>query len=68
MADRLKISVSEKVELDPIWSMQHGLVHGVEVDPTVMHLPADINDCDLLPDEDVDTPRIRARTVRIDIC
>lgn len=65
MADRLKISVSEKVELDPIWSMQHGLVHGVEVDPTVMHLPADINDCDLLQDEDVDEPKIYGRTVRI---
>lgn len=48
--------------------MQHGLVHGVEVDPSVMQLPADINDCDLIPDEDVDTPRIRGRTVRIDIC
>lgn len=48
--------------------MQHGLVHGVEVNPSVMQLPADMNDRDLLPDDDVDTPRICGRTVRIDIC
>jgi hypothetical protein len=46
--------------------MQHGLVHGVEVNPSVMHLPADINDCDLLPDDDVNEPKVYGRTVRID--